>query len=109
MFARSAIANDPKSLLLSVTISVKRTLNNVVVSTNKNGRKIYILPQWKEEGLHGGLKFSLKEWNPDLLSGMVFTIFPREGAGELALVIGAVQTSKLTGQLTKPCSRCGDE
>lgn len=88
MFARSEIAIDPKNSPLSVTICVEKKQNNVVVSTNKSGRKVYILPQWKEEGLHGGLKFSLKEWNPDLLSGVVFTIFPREGAAELALVIG---------------------
>lgn len=60
----------------------------VIVSTFQSGRKVYILPQWKEEGIHGGLRFSLKEWNPDLLAGFVFAIYPKEGDAELGLVIG---------------------
>ncbi|XP_050296163.1 uncharacterized protein LOC126736018 isoform X3 [Anthonomus grandis grandis] len=67
----------------------------VIVSTNQKGRKIFILPQWKEKGLHGGLKFALKEWNPDLLAGLVFVFFPKEGSGELALIIGAEMNEKV--------------
>lgn len=53
-----------------------------------SGRQIYILPQWKESGLHGGLRFSLKEWNPDMLDGVIFTITPKEGYGRISLFIG---------------------
>ncbi|XP_076269016.1 LOW QUALITY PROTEIN: uncharacterized protein LOC143201686 [Rhynchophorus ferrugineus] len=73
----------------------------VIVSGSSKGdrsrtdRKIYVLPQWKEEGLHGGLRFSLKEWNPDLLSGFSFSLYPRNGRGEIELIIGADMNEKV--------------
>ncbi|CAG9764694.1 unnamed protein product [Ceutorhynchus assimilis] len=67
----------------------------IITSTNQNGRKLYILPQWKEEGIHGGLRFSLKEWNPDLLSGIIFSFYPRDLSSELALTIGAEMNEKV--------------
>ncbi|KAL1488031.1 hypothetical protein ABEB36_015404 [Hypothenemus hampei] len=73
----------------------------IIISTNQDGRRIYVLPQWKEEGLHGGLKFSLKEWNPDLLSGIIFAIFSKDGTQELQLVIGAKMNEKVELILNK--------
>ncbi|ENN72800.1 hypothetical protein YQE_10604, partial [Dendroctonus ponderosae] len=67
----------------------------IIVSTNQNGRRLFILPQWKEEGLSGGLRFGLKEWNPDLLSGVVFAIYPLGGSEELVLVVGAALNEKV--------------
>lgn len=58
-------------------------------------RFTYILPQWKERGVHGGLYFSLKEWNPDLLDGIIFEITPLEGDGWLQLIIGAENNEKV--------------
>lgn len=67
----------------------------IIVSTNQSGRRLFILPQWKEEGLSGGLRFGLKEWNPDLLSGVAFGIYPLEGSEELVLVVGQLTADKI--------------
>ncbi|XP_030744959.1 uncharacterized protein LOC115874050 isoform X2 [Sitophilus oryzae] len=67
----------------------------IVVSDISKGRKIFILPQWKEEGVHGGLRFSLKEWNPDLLSGFAFSFFSKSSSDELELIIGAQMNEKV--------------
>lgn len=59
------------------------------------GRKIYILPQWKERGLQGGLNFALKQWNPDLPDGLEFEIFPQNRGPTIRLLIGANGNEKL--------------
>lgn len=48
----------------------------IMTRGNGKGRFVYILPEWKEAGLGGGLHFALKEWNPDKLDGILFEIFP---------------------------------
>ncbi|XP_066257101.1 uncharacterized protein [Euwallacea similis] len=73
----------------------------IIVSTNKTGRRVYVLPQWREEGLHGGLRFSLKGWNPDIPSGIIFSIYPKEGNDEMALIIGAHFNEKVELYLNK--------
>ncbi|XP_060536177.1 uncharacterized protein LOC132708084 [Cylas formicarius] len=67
----------------------------IIISTSNKERKIFILPQWKEVGLHGGLRFGLKQWNPDYLGGIAFHIFPREGQDEITFVIGAQYNEKV--------------
>lgn len=59
------------------------------------GRKLYILPQWKEAGLHGGLRFSVKQWNPDLVTGLAFDILPLKGVESMKLEIGANNNEKM--------------
>lgn len=68
----------------------------IMTKGNGVGRDIYILPQWKEHGPNGGLVFSLKEWNPDNLDGIIFEITPLSGKGWLRLVIGAENNEKVT-------------
>lgn len=59
------------------------------------GRNVYILPQWKETGMHGGLHFALKEFNPDLLDGLTIIIKPLHGPSKLSLMIGAEKNEKI--------------
>ncbi|XP_044747141.1 uncharacterized protein LOC123308512 [Coccinella septempunctata] len=78
----------------------------IVILTGKNeGRRVYILPQWKEKGAHGGLQFALKRWNPERVEGVGLEITPRDGAGSIRLEIGAEGNQKvnllLDGVLTK--------
>ncbi|KAJ9587492.1 hypothetical protein L9F63_028252, partial [Diploptera punctata] len=55
------------------------------------GRLVYILHKWRKEGL----KFWLKEWDPDLPDGIVFIIRPLEGNNYYKLVIGAEDNEKV--------------
>lgn len=60
------------------------------------GRKIYILPQWKERGLQGGLFFAVKLWNPDKQDGIEFEIFSStQKQPSVRLLIGAKRNEKL--------------
>lgn len=56
---------------------------------------MYILPQWKETGVHGGLHFGIKEWDPDLFDGVVFIIKPMHGTSTIKLLIGAENNEKI--------------
>ncbi|CAG9861956.1 unnamed protein product [Phyllotreta striolata] len=67
----------------------------VVVRTTHKGRKVFVLPQWKESGHHGGLRFSLKLWNPDEPDGVAFRITPIGDAGSLTLQIGADDNQRI--------------
>lgn len=67
----------------------------MITDGNFGGRKIYILPQWKEKGIQGGLFFALKQWNPDLLDGIEFEIFPQNDGPTIRLLIGADANEKL--------------
>lgn len=58
-------------------------------------RLVYILPQWKERGFHGGLRFSVKEWNPDLLEGLDILILSQNRLDNLRLQIGADYNEKV--------------
>ncbi|VEN64272.1 unnamed protein product [Callosobruchus maculatus] len=64
-------------------------------ASRRGGRAVFILPQWKESGHHGGLRFSVKEWNPDMLDGLEFAILPRSGDRYVTLQIGAEYNEKL--------------
>jgi hypothetical protein len=55
------------------------------------GRLIYIRNKWRKEGL----KFWLKEWDPDLPDGIVFVIRPLSGDNYYKLVIGAEDNEKV--------------
>lgn len=46
--------------------------------------------------MHGGLHFALKEYNPDLLDGLIITIKPMQGKLNLKLTIGAEKNEKIT-------------
>ncbi|KAJ8939697.1 hypothetical protein NQ314_011039 [Rhamnusium bicolor] len=58
-------------------------------------RRVYILPQWKETGLHGGLRFAIKEWNPDLLEGLDILITSKSGSDVIRLQIGGNNNEKI--------------
>lgn len=49
------------------------------------GRLIYIRQKWRKEGL----KFWLKEWDPDLPDGIIFVVRPLNGDNYYKLIIGA--------------------
>ena len=55
------------------------------------GRLVYILHKWRK----AGLKFWLKEWDPDLPDGIEFIIRPLEGDNYYKLVIGAEDNEKV--------------
>jgi hypothetical protein len=55
------------------------------------GRLVYIRNKWKKEGL----KFWLKEWDPDLPDGIMFVIRPLSGDNYYKLVIGAEENEKV--------------
>lgn len=59
------------------------------------GAYMYILPQWKETGIHGGLHFSIKQWDPDLLDSLQFMIKPMHGDSNIELIIGADNNQKI--------------
>ncbi|KAJ8947274.1 hypothetical protein NQ318_014170 [Aromia moschata] len=59
------------------------------------GRSVYILPQWKEAGIHGGLRFSIKQWNPDEIDGLHILIQPKAGSDNIVLQIGAENNEKI--------------
>lgn len=60
------------------------------------GRQIYILPQWKERGLQGGLFFAVKLWNPDQPDGIEFEIYPfTRKPPTVRLQIGAKRNEKI--------------
>ena len=56
---------------------------------------LYVLPQWKESGHHGGLRFSVKQWNPDLVDGVVFNISSSDRSSAFKLIIGADGNEKI--------------
>lgn len=49
------------------------------------GRLIYIRNKWRKEGL----KFWLKEWDPDWPDGIIFVVRPLSGDNYYKLIIGA--------------------
>lgn len=53
------------------------------------------MPQWKERGFHGGLRFAIKEWNPDLLEGLDIVIMSHNQLDNLRLQIGADYNEKV--------------
>lgn len=55
------------------------------------GRLIYIRNKWRKEGL----KFWLKEWDPDLPDGIIFVIRPLTGDNYYELIIGADENEKI--------------
>jgi hypothetical protein len=55
------------------------------------GRLIYIRHKWRKEGL----KFWLKEWDPDLPDGIVFVIRPLSGDNYYKLIIGATENENV--------------
>lgn len=61
----------------------------------QTGKRVYILPQWKERGDHAGLKFSLKQWDPDNSDGFAIEFTPFEIHPRLRLVIGAEKNQKI--------------
>uniref|UniRef100_A0A6P7G073 Uncharacterized protein LOC114336079 isoform X1 n=2 Tax=Diabrotica virgifera virgifera TaxID=50390 RepID=A0A6P7G073_DIAVI len=61
----------------------------MIISTSLTDRKTFILPQWKEAGLHGGLRFAIKEWNPDFIDGLSILITPKLDVENLTLQIAA--------------------
>ncbi|XP_074036621.1 tyrosine-protein kinase hopscotch isoform X2 [Leptinotarsa decemlineata] len=67
----------------------------VVVASILLDRKTYILPQWKETGLRGGLRFAIKEWNPDLLDGISILISSKTGLDNILLQIAAEYNEKV--------------
>ncbi|KAF5274388.1 hypothetical protein FQA39_LY07268 [Lamprigera yunnana] len=67
----------------------------VIVRGDKENRYIYILPQWKETGLHGGLIFSVKQWDPDLVEGILIEIKPLNESDTMTLIIGAEYNEKV--------------
>lgn len=58
-------------------------------------RLVYILPKWKERGFHGGLRFAIKEWNPDFLEGLDILILSHNTLDKLRLQIGAEHNEKV--------------
>ncbi|KAK9877521.1 hypothetical protein WA026_018629 [Henosepilachna vigintioctopunctata] len=78
----------------------------IIIITGRNeGRKIYILPQWKERGASGGIFFALKQWDPDKIEGLSIEITPKSSSENIRLEIGAVGNEKIflfyNGQLMK--------
>ncbi|KAF5275199.1 hypothetical protein FQR65_LT04231 [Abscondita terminalis] len=67
----------------------------VVVRDYSKGRFVYILPEWKEGGVHGGLRFAIKQWDPDLLEGLFVQIKGLVAVEILTLVIGAEYNEKI--------------
>ncbi|KAJ8925711.1 hypothetical protein NQ315_009558 [Exocentrus adspersus] len=67
----------------------------IIVSAFTADRKMYILPQWKETGVHGGLRFAIKEWNPDLLDGLNILLTPQFGLDVIKIQIGANNNEKI--------------
>ncbi|XP_069687396.1 uncharacterized protein [Periplaneta americana] len=55
------------------------------------GRNVYIRNKWRKEGL----KFWLKEWDPDLTDGIMFVIRPLNGSNYYKLIIGADDNEKV--------------
>jgi hypothetical protein len=55
------------------------------------GRLIYIRNKWRKEGL----KFWLKEWDPDLPDGIIFVVRPLSGTNYYKLIIGANDNEKV--------------
>lgn len=55
------------------------------------GRLVYIRNKWRKEGL----KFWLKEWDPDLPDGIIFVIRPLNGDNYYKLIIGAEDNEKV--------------
>jgi len=55
------------------------------------GRLIYIRNKWRKEGL----KFWLKEWDPDLPDGIIFVIRPLNGDNYYKLIIGAAENENV--------------
>jgi len=55
------------------------------------GRLIYIRNKWRKEGL----KFWLKEWDPDLPDGIIFVIRPLSGDNYYKLIIGAAENENV--------------
>jgi hypothetical protein len=55
------------------------------------GRLIYIRNKWRKEGL----KFWLKEWDPDLPDGIIFVIRPLNGDNYYKLIIGATENENV--------------
>ncbi|KAG5896415.1 hypothetical protein JTB14_022498 [Gonioctena quinquepunctata] len=67
----------------------------VIVASVLVDRRIFILPQWKEAGLKGGLRFAIKEWNPDLLDGISILISSKDGSDNILLQIAAEYNEKV--------------
>lgn len=55
------------------------------------GRLVYIRNKWRKEGL----KFWLKEWDPDLPDGIIFVVRPLRGDNYYKLIIGAEENEKV--------------
>ncbi|CAH0550624.1 unnamed protein product [Brassicogethes aeneus] len=68
----------------------------VITKATNKGHKVYVLPQWKEEGVHGGIQFSLKEWSADEYDGLSIFVSPWQGNEEIRLDIGAEGNEKVT-------------
>lgn len=70
-------------------------LINFVLFLKFSERVVYILPKWKERGFHGGLRFAIKEWNPDFLEGLDILILSHNKLDNLRLLIGADHNEKV--------------
>jgi hypothetical protein len=55
------------------------------------GRMLYIPNKWRKEGM----KFWLKEWDPDLPDGIEFVLQPLKGDNYYKLIIGAEDNEKV--------------
>ncbi|KAL3288358.1 hypothetical protein HHI36_002806 [Cryptolaemus montrouzieri] len=67
----------------------------IILSGRNEGRRTFILPQWKEKGAHGGLIFGLKLWDPDKIEGLSIEITPKKGVENIRLEIGADGNQKI--------------
>ncbi|KAJ8985905.1 hypothetical protein NQ317_010662 [Molorchus minor] len=67
----------------------------VIAEQIMRGRSTYILPQWKETGIHGGLRFAIKQWDPDIGDGLNIQISSRDGSKYLTLQVGAESNEKI--------------
>lgn len=65
--------------------------NIIIVGKSLQGRKVYILPQWKITGF----EFGLKQWNPDLPDAVQFNFFPKTLDDKIELIIGAKSNEKV--------------
>ncbi|XP_044265654.1 uncharacterized protein LOC123011979 [Tribolium madens] len=65
--------------------------NIMIVGKALQGRKVYILPQWKITGL----EFGLKQWNPDLTDAVQFDFYPKNLDDKIELILGAKGNEKV--------------
>lgn len=56
------------------------------------GRRVYVLPEYRSEGLH----FSLKEWEPDRPDSITFVILSEDDVqSRFILKVGAMSNEKV--------------